>query len=106
MSTRQFHRASARIVRMPWLLATMVDKKSKSLEGPPTRVQDRGSIMRRYMDRVTMLLSVDAQVLLMFVKVVHMLHSPLALMYPSVLFRVLFRYDAAMRMEGPISREK
>lgn len=98
--SRRFHRASARIVRMPWLLATMVDKKSLSSEDTLTRVQDRGSIMSRYMDRVTMLISVDSHVLLMFVKVVHMLQLPLALMYPSVLVRVLFRYDAAIRMEG------
>ncbi|GER86558.1 hypothetical protein KDW_07200 [Dictyobacter vulcani] len=96
--SRRFHRRCARIVRMPWLLATLVDQGMRS-DDELAGAQTRGSIMRQYMDRVTLLLAVDEHVLLVFVKIVHMLQSPLALIYPSFLFRVLFRYDVATYME-------
>ncbi|GCE29471.1 hypothetical protein KDA_49550 [Dictyobacter alpinus] len=97
--SRRFHRINARIIRMPWLLATMVDQGMRSADASPI-AHNHGSIMRRYMDRVTMCLSADAHVLLSFVKVVHMLQSPFALMSPSILFRVLFCHTAERRPSG------
>lgn len=85
----RFHRRIAYVVRMPWFLATAVDT-SLLKEGAASEHRSK-SLPHRYLDRITTLISVDAYVLLTFVKVVHMLHSPLAFLHPGVILRVLFR---------------
>lgn len=90
----RFHRRAAQVVRMPWFQATAVDKsllEHTAVAGEVPHKQRSRSLPRRYLDRITMLISVDSYVALTFFKVMHMLQSPLAFLHPLVMFRVLFR---------------
>lgn len=88
-ASSQFHRRIASIVRMPWFLATGVD--TSLLKKEMASEQKSQSLPHRYLDRITMLISVDTYVFLTFIKVLHMLHSPLAFLHPRVIVHILLR---------------
>ena len=80
---RHFQRKIAHLLISPWLLAAIAD--TPALEHPNLFLR----LPQWYMDRVITLLAYDTFVLRTFVEVLHMLRSPLALLHPTILAKVL-----------------
>lgn len=84
----RFQRRLALSNATPWLLAT-----SEDFRWPTTRGKRPGLLIRlahRYLDRVLALLVEDPTVAQAFFAVLHLLRSPIALLFPQVLRRVIF----------------
>lgn len=79
---RAFQKRAARLLAFPWLMAERVDADSEE--------ESQGGF--HYLDQLTALLSRNTQVLLTFLKVMHLLDSPLALASPPMLARVWRHY--------------
>jgi len=88
LATR-FQRRLAAINKAPWLLATSEDVRSPRFDGarpgPTTR------LMHHYLDRVIAHTTEDACLRRTFLGILHMIDSPLALLRPAVVARVLRR---------------
>ena len=84
---RKFQKELARVIEAPWLLATSEDFRVRGTEGGSPNLKTR--LMHRYMDQVIRLTTVNRDVRLAFLKVMHMLESPATLFRPSVLTQVL-----------------
>jgi flavin-dependent dehydrogenase len=76
--TRLFQKKVAHVLAFPWRLAASADARP-----------DAASKGFRYMDHVLALLPHDPKVLLTFLKVMHLLISPLALFSPPLVIKVL-----------------
>ncbi|GCE12508.1 NAD(P)/FAD-dependent oxidoreductase [Tengunoibacter tsumagoiensis] len=81
--SKHFQRKLARLLISPWLLAAVADAPSMEHPQPILRIP------QWYMDRVIMLLPHDAYAFLTFSEVLHMLRSPVALLHPAILTKVL-----------------
>jgi 2-polyprenyl-6-methoxyphenol hydroxylase-like FAD-dependent oxidoreductase len=84
---KKFQKELARVIEAPWLLATSEDFRVRGTEGGSPRLKTR--LMHRYMDQVIRLTTVNRNVRLAFLKVMHMLESPSTLFRPSVLMQVV-----------------
>jgi 2-polyprenyl-6-methoxyphenol hydroxylase-like FAD-dependent oxidoreductase len=78
-AARLFQRRVSRLIAFPWLMASRVGNEPET-----------GGF--HYLDNLTTLLAQDPQVLLTFLKVMHMLQSPLALFSPSIMAKVFVNY--------------
>jgi 2-polyprenyl-6-methoxyphenol hydroxylase-like FAD-dependent oxidoreductase len=86
---RDFHRAAAKIIAVPWLLATTSDFLFAGTKGPQG-IKTR--LLKRYVARVFKLCATNRNVLIRFYRVLHFLEKPAVLFRPSVLFPVLKSY--------------
>ncbi len=84
---REFQREVARIVALPWALATSEDARYEGTEGAVLDGKTR--LMHRYMARVLALTTEDVSVARTLLQVQHMLKPPSALFAPSISGRVL-----------------
>ena len=84
---KKFQRELARVIEAPWMLATSEDFRVRGTEGGSPSLKTR--LMHRYMDQVIRLTTVDRDVRLAFLKVMHMLESPATLFHPTVAMRVI-----------------
>ena len=85
---RDFFRAAAKVVDIPWQLAVGADLALPQVPGPrpfPTR------LINAYVGRVQKVATEDPQVAAAFVKVMHLLASPQTLFAPAVAWRLLPR---------------
>src|SRR5262249_39725598 len=80
-------RELAGVIEAPWMLATSEDFRVRGTEGGSPGLKT--CLMHRYMDQVIRLTTVDRDVRLAFLKVMHMLESPATLFRPSVAMRVI-----------------
>ena len=86
-------KALAKVVDVPWLVATNEDFRYSETEGQrPAGIR----LLNWYTGRVHELAGSDPRATLRFYEVVHMLNPPMVLFAPSILFAVLFkgRYPA------------
>jgi 2-polyprenyl-6-methoxyphenol hydroxylase-like FAD-dependent oxidoreductase len=92
---KRFYSRVARIVDIPWAIATGEDLRFPQVQGtrPPGF-----HLVNRYLDRVHAVASQDARVCRRFFDVLNLLAPPTSLMAPSVAWRVLAR--AAPRGAG------
>ena len=94
---RRFQKALARVVEVPWLLATSEDFRYPETQGHrPPGIR----LFNWYTGRVHALAGSHPLVTLRFYEVVHMLRPPTALLTPRILFAVLFQ-----RRQVPIKCE-
>ncbi|MFF5131689.1 NAD(P)/FAD-dependent oxidoreductase [Streptomyces syringium] len=96
---QRFQRRCARIVRVPWTLATGVDPAGRACR--PSMVH---RIARWYVLNLLAVLPDDPAVYRRFARVQHMLGSPAGLVHPAVLLRLLRaapRKDALRPRPGP-----
>ncbi len=85
---RRFQKALARVVEVPWLLATSEDFRYPETQGHrPPGIR----LFNWYTGRVHALAGSYPLVTLRFYEVVHMLKPPTALLTPRILFAVLFQ---------------
>lgn len=99
--TKQYFRAAARIVNVPWSIAVGGDFAYPDTTGKKPFGTD---ILNRYMDRVIQAGQVDDDVVIRFNEVVALVRSPQALLAPSFVLRVLARArraDRARRATDP-----
>src|SRR5262249_10700326 len=83
---RRFYARAAKIVDIPWAIATGEDLRSPAVEGPrPPGFRQ----LCRYLDRVHAVASVDPVVCERFFRVLSLLAPPSALLSPAVAWRVL-----------------
>jgi 2-polyprenyl-6-methoxyphenol hydroxylase-like FAD-dependent oxidoreductase len=75
----RFQKKAARLIMVPWLLAAAAD----SLENNQTK-------SFRYIEKLIALLPYDRKALLTFLSVIHMLRSPLTLIHPVLVTKVLY----------------
>lgn len=73
--TSHFQKRAARLLAFPWRLASAADSAQESLT-------------TKYIANLLALLPQDQQALLAFLRVVHMLRSPLSLMHPLLVMKV------------------
>jgi 2-polyprenyl-6-methoxyphenol hydroxylase-like FAD-dependent oxidoreductase len=92
--TKQYFRAAARIVNVPWSIAVGGDFAYPDTTG--TRPFGTG-VLNRYMDRVIQAGQVDDDVVIRFNEVVALVRTPQALLAPSFVLRVLARARRADR---------
>ena len=78
---RAFYKNAARVIAFPWRLAAGADSTIND--------QPKGF---RYNENLIALLAHDPKVLLTFLKVIHMLQSPLSLFSPLIASKVIFHY--------------
>ncbi len=85
---RRFQKAAARVIKVPWLLATCEDFRYAETEGhrPPGM-----RLLQWYSRRVHKLAGSHPVTTLRFYEVLHMLKPPIALFEPPILLAVLFR---------------
>ena len=84
----RFQKAVAKVVNVPWLLATGEDFRYPETEGQrPAGMR----LLNWYMGRVHELVASDRRATLRFYEVMNMLKPPLALFEPHILFAVLFK---------------
>lgn len=89
---RTFQRKAARVIALPWRLATASDSRGSSEKPTSTWSQ-------RYIEALIELLPADQQALLTFLEVIHLLRSPLALVHPSLVMKVLQHMRGRKRRE-------
>ncbi|HYX51168.1 MAG TPA: hypothetical protein VE843_15585, partial [Ktedonobacteraceae bacterium] len=83
-----FQKALAKVVDVPWLMATSEDFRYPETEGHrPAGIR----LLNWYTGRVHRLASSNAQATLRFYQVLHMLNPPMALFAPRILFAVLLK---------------
>jgi len=82
-----FQRDLARVVRTPWLMATMEDSAIPGAEG--VRPSTTDALLRSYMNRVQWLTSSDPTAVRVFTQVGHLLRPPAVLFQPVILMKVL-----------------
>jgi hypothetical protein len=81
-------KALAKVVDVPWLVATSEDFRYPETEGQrPAGIR----LLNWYTRRVHELADSDPRATLRFYEVLHMLNPPLVLFAPSILFAVLFK---------------
>ena len=98
---KQYFRAAARIVNIPWSIAVGGDFAYPDTKGKKPFGTD---ILNRYMDRVIQAGQIDDDVVIRFNEVVALVRSPQALLAPSFVLRVLAlarRADRARRGTRP-----
>ncbi|GHO57751.1 hypothetical protein [Ktedonobacter robiniae] len=78
----RFQRKVAHAIATPWQLATAAAL-------PETKENLTGRVSRWYLERLISLLPTDQAIWLIFLEVIHMLRSPLALMHPRIVASVL-----------------
>ena len=86
---RRFQRAMAKGLAAPWLMATSEDFRVPQTEGAKPGRATR--VMHRYMDRVTMAASKNANVFRAFVDVTQLIKPPSALFSPAIVAQVLLQ---------------
>ncbi|GCE23263.1 hypothetical protein KDK_70630 [Dictyobacter kobayashii] len=81
----QFQRKIARLLVSPWLLATVADVPASEKQGVIAKLS------QWYLDRLIMLLPRDPYALRAFLKVLHMVKTPLALAHPRIIAKILLQ---------------
>jgi len=84
---RRFQKQLAKVNAVPWMLATSEDYRYRGTEGESPDLATR--LMHRYMDRVVLLSTKNANVRLVLLEVMHMLKQPTALFHPKIIAQVL-----------------
>jgi 2-polyprenyl-6-methoxyphenol hydroxylase-like FAD-dependent oxidoreductase len=97
----RFQRAVARKQIAPWMMATGEDFRYKETQGRRPFVT---RLTHAYIDRVIRASASDQLVYTAFLKVMHMLESPLTLAAPSVFARVMSRGSELHDTVSPPSR--
>src|SRR5436305_15317844 len=94
---RRFYRAAAKIVDIPWLVATGEDLRYPQVAGkrPPLH-----GLVNRYMERLHRVAGYDPVVCRRFFDVANLLAPPSAVMAPAVARRVLFGRPPRTRATG------
>ncbi len=94
-----FQKSLAKVVRLPWLMATNEDSRTPGVEGndAPTGF-DR--FLRRYIDEVLWLTSSDAVTFETFMHVTHLVATPGALMKPHIALGVINRWLRRLKPAG------
>ncbi|MBI5564429.1 MAG: 2-polyprenyl-6-methoxyphenol hydroxylase-like oxidoreductase [Chloroflexi bacterium] len=94
-----FQKSLAKVVRLPWLLATNEDSRIPGVEGNarPNRLD---ALLQRYIDEVVWLASADAVTFETFVRVSHLTAPPTALMQPHIALGVLKRWLRRLKPAG------
>lgn len=85
---RDFFKAAAQVVAMPWQLAVGEDFRYPETEGKkPTGVD----LLNAYVTKVHQATHYDTSVYLAFLKVMNLMAAPTSLLHPKILWRVLWR---------------
>lgn len=84
--SKRFQAEAARVTDVPWMMAATEDFRYPEVQGKRPFGQ---SIMEWYLGRVHQVVARDIQVELCFLRVMHMLEPPTALLAPTILARVL-----------------
>lgn len=84
-----FQKQVARVVRMPWLMATSEDFRWPNTQGDPPGVMTR--LLHRYLDEVIKLLPTHRRVALAFFSLNHLIAPPTALFRPYVTGAVMWQ---------------
>jgi 2-polyprenyl-6-methoxyphenol hydroxylase-like FAD-dependent oxidoreductase len=100
---KQYFRAAARIVNIPWSIAVGGDFAYPGTKGKKPHGTD---ILNRYMDRVIQAGQVDDHVVIRFNEVVALVRSPQALLAPSFVLRVFARARRADRARRDTHRAR
>jgi 2-polyprenyl-6-methoxyphenol hydroxylase-like FAD-dependent oxidoreductase len=79
---RNFQKRVARSIVLPWLLAASSDARAI-----------KGQRANPYIEHLIRLLPQNDKVLQLFLEVIHMLRSPLALFHPLVVAKVVFHFS-------------
>lgn len=85
--SQKFQRKLAQMLKDPWLMATSEDFRWEGTEGGKPNLMTR--LMHGYMDQVAKLALFDGDIYQTFAEVIHMVHSPSALMRPKIVMQVL-----------------
>lgn len=83
----KFHRHLARMLAVPWLMATSEDLRWSSTIGPTPNWQTR--LMHHYLDRVVQVALERSHICRTFWEVLHMVKSPKVLFHPQILLPAL-----------------
>jgi 2-polyprenyl-6-methoxyphenol hydroxylase-like FAD-dependent oxidoreductase len=85
--TKRFQKQLAKVITTPWLMATGEDSRwSATVGARPSRV---ARWLQAYVDRVLLVGTTDEEACRIFLEVMHMVKSPIALLQPSLLLTVL-----------------
>lgn len=90
----RFHKSLAKSNFLHWSLATTRDSSfSTTKRFPPVEIRKKTGlfsvIMRWYFEQLMVRVTVDAKLHTLFMEIVHLLRSPLAVFHPAVVLRVL-----------------
>lgn len=85
--TRRYFRAAARIVDSAWLTSVLGDL---AITAVPSRQPVSVRLLNAYLARLQGVASIDAELALAFLRVVHFLAAPASLLRPKWLWRTLF----------------
>ena len=96
--TQRCQQAIAKVVKVPWLLATSEDFRYPETEGKrPTFMR----LLNWYVGKLHVLVSSYPVATIRFYEVLHMLKSPLVLFEPRILFAILFKRRVIQSSDGP-----
>lgn len=84
--SRRFQQRLRRVLSFPWQLATAADMRVIDEAKPSKKPW-----LRSYLEHVITLLPSDPHILLAFLEVMHMLHSPLFLFRPTIFSKVIIQ---------------
>lgn len=103
LAHRYYRQARAK-TRWAWLLATTADARSPHTDGPPLSAAQR--IAGRYLDRVLIAGTEDAEVQSRFLAMYNMLQPPTSLLAPRTVLRTLrtTRFAAASHQSETVAR--
>ncbi len=96
--TQRCQQAIAKVVKVPWLLATSEDFRYPETEGMrPTFMR----LLNWYVGKLHVLVSSYPVATIRFYEVLHMLKSPFVLFEPRILFAILFKRRVIQSSHGP-----
>ncbi len=96
--TQRCQQAIAKVVKVPWLLATSEDFRYPETEGMrPTFMR----LLNWYVGKLHVLVSSYPVATIRFYEVLHMLKSPFVLFEPRILFAILFKRRVIQSSDGP-----
>ena len=85
---KRFFRSAAKVIDAPWQLAVGSDL---ALPNVPGRRSPALRIMNAYIARLQRAAERDSQVSIAFIRVIHLVATPVSLLAPRVSLRVMFR---------------
>lgn len=85
--SQKFHKKQAAIIQLPWSMATIEDLRSPDVEGMTK--QFFHSLAHRYMDNLQATATRDPYVARAFIQVFHLLKSPIILLHPYILWKMM-----------------
>lgn len=89
--SRRFQRRLVREYRVPWLVVTSEDRRYGTPTGGPAggRLPLHIRLLQSYLERVVRLAARDQRAYSAFVRVFHLVASPLSLLHPLIVWKVL-----------------